>query len=359
MSETVSTSHPDRPVRHSYPLANRDTGFTAALTLLTRTMPYALVRFGILFGVSVATIIWGVATFGGAALLGSRVHPFVGYGWMFAGLGAYGYVWRFILRYALYLIKCGHIAVLTELVTSNQISNGSQGMFAYGKEVVKHRFGQVNTLFALDLLIAGVVKAFNRTLDSIAGLIPIPGLDSIVGILKVIVRSATSYIDETIFSYNLARGDENPWRSSQDGLLYYSQNAQEILKTAVMVVILDKVLTVVAWIACLLPALLVATVIPQLGVGVVFVAALFAWNIRAALLEPLFLIMVMIKFHACVENQEINLEWDARLSSVSSKFAKIKEGIASWKPASGAAAPHPAAIAGPSEHGPLSPADSE
>ena len=75
MNKLASTSHPDQPVRHSYPLANPDTGFVAALHLLNRTLPYAAVRFAILLGVSVVTIIWGVVTFGGAAFFGQKIHP--------------------------------------------------------------------------------------------------------------------------------------------------------------------------------------------------------------------------------------------------------------------------------------------
>ena len=295
-----------------------------------RTMPYALVRFGILVGFSLVTIVWFVVTFGGASLLGAKIHPWIGVGWLIVGLGAYGYTWWFVVRYALYLIQAGHVAVLTELITTGQIANGSMGMFEYGRRVVTERFGQVNLLFALDLLIRGVVHAFNRTLDWIAHLLPIPGLRSIVGIVNAVVRAATTYIDETIFSYNLARGDDNAWRSSKDGLIYYAQNSTEILKTALYVVVLDKVLTAALWVVMLLPAGLVVAILPtSLKVGGVFIgfgiAALFASNARQAFLKPLFLTMVMTKFHLVVRNQPISLEWDARLSSVSRKFTEIKD----------------------------------
>ena len=189
--------------------------------------------------------------------------------------------------------------MLTELVTTGQIGDGSEGMFAYGKRIVTERFGQVNVLFALDLLIKGVVRAFNRTLDFITGLLPIPGLQSVMGIVNAIVRAATTYIDETIFSYNLARGDDNAWRSSKDALIYYGQNSKEILKTAVWVVVLDKVLTVVVWVVMLVPAFLVggdsAGVCQGAGDSscTVVIAALFASNVRQAFLKPVFLVMVM------------------------------------------------------------------
>jgi hypothetical protein len=322
-------SHPDAPVRHSYPLAIDRAGFGTAFALVMRTLPYAIVRFGILLAFTMVTIVWFIAAFGIGSFLAAKIHPFIGIGWMIALLGTYGYLWWFVVRYGLYLIQAGHIVVLTELITKGQVENGPAGMFEYGRRVVTDRFGQVNVLFAMHLLVRGVVHAFNRTLDWISNLLPIPGLSSVVGIVNAIVRAATTYIDETIFSYNLARGDDNPWRSSKDAIIYYCQNSMEILKTAAWVVVLDKVLTVALWAVMLVPAGLLLVVLPAawkpggmiLGFGI---AALFASNARQAFLKPILLVMVMTKFHVVVRNQAINTEWDERLSSVSSKFRDIK-----------------------------------
>jgi hypothetical protein len=323
-------SHPESAVRHSYPLAIGQAGFGTALSLVVRTLPYALARFAILLTFSFVTIVWLVATFGIGAWLGSKVHPFVGVGWMVALLGTYGYLWWFVVRYGLYLVQAGHIAVLTELVTTGQIDNGAAGMFDYGRRVVTERFGQVNLLFAMHVIVRGIVGAFNRTLDWISHLLPVPGLSSLVGIVNAIVRAATTYIDETIFSYNLARGDENPWRSSKDALIYYGQNSMEILKTAAWVVVLDKVLTVVVWAVMLIPAGMLLLVLPTSlkpgGMLLGFViAALFASNTRQAFLKPIFLTMVMTKFHVVVRGQPIDMVWDSRLSGVSSKFRDLSE----------------------------------
>jgi len=338
-------SHPDTPVRHSYPLAIEEAGFGTAVSLLTRTLPYALARFGILLAFTFVTVIWFALTFGLAALLGSAVHPWMGAGTFIVGLGGYGYAWFVVVRYGLYLLQAGHVAVLTELVTRGEVGHGSEGMFAYGKRIVLERFGQVNALFALDVLIKGVVGAFNRTLNFVTGFLHIPGLQSIMGIVNAIVRAATGYIDETIFSYNLARGDENPWRSSKDALIYYAQNSMEILKTAVWVVVLDKVLTAVVWVVMLLPAFLMLAVLPASAkpggfIGGLVIAALFASNVRQAFLKPIFLTMVMTKFHVVVRNQAINAEWDQRLTSVSRKFGEIKDkAAAGGQPAAAAMRP--------------------
>jgi len=327
--QSSTTSHPDQPVRHSYPLAVSEAGFSSSLGLLLQTLPYALVRFGILFAFSVTSLLWYGITFGGGAFLGSRV-PLLGYAWTFSGLGVWGYVYWFVVRYFLYLLKAGHIAVLTELITSGRIQNGKEGMFQYGTRVVKERFGEVNVLFAFDALIKGVVGVFNRTLDWLSSLIPIPGLSSLTNLVTAVVRAATTYIDETLFSYNLARGDENKWRGAKDGLVYYAQNHREILKTSAYIVGLDWVLTFLVWLVCLVPAGAIAWVLPPNGVGqfgVLLLAAFAASNMRAAFLRPLFLIMVMVKFHLMVKDQPINLEWDAKLTNLSDKFREIKSKI--------------------------------
>jgi hypothetical protein len=71
------------------------------------------------------------------------------------------------------------------------------------------------------------------------------------------------------------------------------------------------------------------------GVGFWFVlgfAALLAGNVRAAFLKPVFLVMIMAKFHVQVENQPINQEWDERLTGMSDKFRKIVEQARNYRP---------------------------
>ncbi|MDF3130859.1 hypothetical protein P0Y35_16730 [Kiritimatiellaeota bacterium B1221] len=324
--------HPDQPVRHSYPLAIENASLGTAFGLLRKTFPYALVRFGILLAFSVGTIIWFAIVFGGAALL-SKLHEIFGGIWMIGGIGLYGWFFWTVIRYFLYMIKAGHIAVITELVTTGSIDNGERKMFEYGKDVVKERFKEISVLFALDLLIKGVVKSFNRTLEGIANFIPLPGVDQLAKVVGAILHAMTTFIDETLFSYNLARGDDNPWRSGRDGLIYYAQNAKEILKTSLWIVVLEKVLVVVAWIICMAPAALFAYLMPGNESGTLWmigIAALFAWNIKSAFLHPLFLIMIMIKFHVSVKGQAIDETWDDRLTRASGKFSTIKDKMKDW-----------------------------
>jgi hypothetical protein len=338
-------SHPEQEVRHSYPLAISAAGLSDAFRLLLQTGPFVLVRLGVLGALTVAAIVWWVLLVGGFTLL-ARATPLLGWAWAVLLCFIAGSIWRFGARYLLYLLEAAHIAVLTELITTGSIANGKEGMFQYGRRVVTERFGEVTVLFALDSLIEGIVGAFNRTLDWVANLLPIPGLDSVMGVVRSVLRASTTYIDESIFSYNLARGDDNAFRSSRDGLIYYAQNAREILKTGLWVVIVDRVFTVVIWMVMLAPAFALAYLIPgAASLAGLLMASLFAANVRSAVLRPLLLTMVMVKFHSLVQGQAIDLVWDQRLNAASSKFGELKRKAEAWgRPA---AAPRPAPSAQP------------
>jgi len=318
-------------VKHSYPLAIQQATLGTAIGLLLKTLEEAGMRFAVNLAVTLATIVVWVIALGGAAYLGTKVAPAVGWIWAIAWLVAFGFFWRLFVRYMLYLIKCGHIAVLTELVVKGQIGNGSEGMFAYGKRIVTDRFKEVTALFVVDALIKGVVRAFNRTLDFVASLLPVAAIQQLVALVQAVVSAATSYIDETIFSYGLARDVRDPWANAKDGIVYYAQNSKEILKTAVWVVVIDAIFTFAVWLIMLAPAFAISHLMPKTMVLASLVAwvvaILFAASFRAAFLKPLFLIMIMTKFHTTIRNQPINAEWEARLESVSAKFRQIRDHV--------------------------------
>lgn len=342
---TSGYSHPNSPVRHSYPLAIQQGDFSTAWSLLMRTLPYMGARFAALLATSFATGLFWVVGFGGAAFLAARVHGFAGLLWFIACAISFRWAWRTAIRYFLFLLKAGHIAVLTELVTHGEVNHGNEHMFEYGKRVVTERFGEIHGLLALEWVIASIVSAFHRTLDWIAGLLPIPGARDIVGLVNTVVRAATSYVDETLLSYSLARGDSDHFRSARDGLIYYAQNSRDVLKTSIWIVVMDKLSTFIMWFAMVIPALGIGSLFPASirGFAILFCAGMafmLAWSIRSAVLEPLCLILVMIKFHTCVAQQPINLEWDDKLSQISDQFVALKNKVTQ----PGAPAPRPGLV---------------
>ena len=326
------------PIRHAYPLAQRDASLGAAIGLMMQSLPYAAARFGVLFGASVVGIIWLCVLVGGAAWLGTHVAHAFAWVWALICLAAAGFVWGTLLRYALHLIDCGHVAVLTDLITTGRVGNGGESMFAYGRRVVLARFGQVNLLFGLNAVVRGILQAFHATLDWLGELLPIPGLDGLAKLLDIVLRAATRYLDKVIFSYTLARGDGDPWLTSREGVVYYCQNARPILVTAVRVVVFEYLLTGLLWVVLLAPAGLVTLALPYAvresgAVVTLVIAALLAASLRAAFIKPLFLIMMMVRFHTAVEGQPINAEWDARLASISERFRGLGQQAWQGRPA--------------------------
>jgi hypothetical protein len=325
---TAPAAPPAASIPHSYPLVVRDHGLVTAFGLLMQSLPYALARCGILLAYSLGGIIWLVITFGGAAWLSTHIANAFGVVWFILCVVGIGWFWGAVLRYLLHLIACGHVAVLTELITRGQIGNGSESQLAYGKRVVTQRFGQVNALFGLNMLVRGVLQAFHRTLDWIAELLPIPGLESLANLINMVMRAATRYLDKVILSYNLARNDQDPWRGAREGIVYYCQNARPILETSIWIIILEHVLSAVLWLLLLAPAAAITVMLPHAvresaAVATIIIALLLAATLRASFIKPLFLIMMMVRFHTLIEHQALNQEWDARLSSLSDRFRTL------------------------------------
>ena len=313
-----------------YELAVRDHGLATAIGLLARSLPYALARFAILFAWSVACIAWTVVALGGATWLATHVAGAFGVAWLVLCVIGVGWFWGAVLRYALHLLACGHVVVLTELIMRGKVGNGSEAMLSYGKRLVLQRFGEVNALFGLNMAVRGILNVLNRTLEGIEQALPLPGFESLSSLVMLVLRAATRYLDKVIFSYNLARADADPWVAAREGLVYYAQNARPILMTAVWIVLLERVLTVALWLALLIPAGLLTVHLPLAvreagGIVTVLIALLLAASLRAAFIKPLFLIMTMVRFHALIEHQPINEAWNAQLDQVSDKFRSLSQ----------------------------------
>ncbi len=310
-------------------MAVRDCGLFSAFGLLLRTLPYALIRFAFLLAFSLAAIVWLLLTVGGLVWFSAHVAPALGWIWFLCGAVLAVCYWMLSLRYFLHLIDCGHVAVLTQLIVYGQVRNGGQSMFEYGRRVVTQHFGQVNLLFVMNLLVRGVLNAFHRTLDWIAGALPIPGLGAIANLLTTIVRAATRYMDKAILSYNLACNADNPWTGARDGLVYYCQNARPILKTAAWIVVAEFALSALLWLLLLGPAAAIALRLPApvrgLGAVSVFSAVVFALAARSAFIKPLFLIMILVRFHTAIEGQPVRADWVARLDQLSAKFRGLEQ----------------------------------
>lgn len=310
----------DRP--HTYPLLIRDHSLATCWSLMMRSLPYAMVRLATLLGSALLWSLWLVIAVGGAAWIGIHVSTTLGVVWLMPWLAAGGWIWGTILRYTLHLVACGHVAVLTRLITEGTTGEPNESQFSYGRRIVKSSIGEITVLFGFQAFVRGVLNAFHETLDTISEMLPIRGLRAVTSVIDSIAKAATRYLDKVVLSYTLARNDGDPWQSAHDGIVYYCQNAKDILKTSVWILVMERAVSLLLFLSLFIVAVTAVATLPEaareMGAGVaVVIAVLFAMAIRAAFIKPLFLISMLVRFHTLIEEQPINMQWSHYLDQLS------------------------------------------
>lgn len=311
-----------------------DFSISDAFGLMRRTAPFVIFRVIVYFGISAAFILatgtgagigWGVGAFGDDAFRNNSVF----YGGL-AGFSITAGVLFFLRDYILYIVKAGHIAVMVELMQGGTIPDG-RAQIIYARDVVTQRFGQASALFALDQLIKGVVGAVTGLMQGILMFLPVPGLDRIMGLVRAYLKLAVGLVDEVILAHAIRTRSNNPWTSAQEALVLYAQNARPMLINAAWLTLIVYGLSFVVFLLMLAPAAAVVYLLPGAwsAGGFVF-AILFAWAVKAALIEPLAIACLLQVFFKVTEGQTPNPEWQAKLTAASDKFKKLGERGLAW-----------------------------
>lgn len=304
-----------------------DFSLTAALNMMRKTLPFILFRMAIYFGIALLYI---VATGGGGSIgyavtaIGDGEGLGAVYGALFGFAGASGFLY-WAREYILYIVKAGHIAVMTKMYDNQPFPDG-KGQISYAKDIVTDRFAEANILFAVDQLVKGVLKVITGTLNTVANFIPIPGLNNLAKMLSAVVKMSLTYIDEIILAQLIRRNAANPWQESQRALILYAQNYGSMLKNAVWLSLMMWVLTIVVFVIMLAPAAALVALYPgEAGFWGIMIAFIFAWSAKAALIEPVAIYALMQVYFKKIEGQEPDPEWEARLEKTSKHFRQLKD----------------------------------
>ena len=304
----------------------------SALAMMVRTMPFVLLRLVVYFGLAVGYVLvtgtgagigYGIGGFGDA---GFQANATLWGG--LTGFGVFGAFMYWAREYILYIVKAGHIAVLVELIDGRPMPEG-RSQITHAGSVVRQRFAQASLLFALDRLVKGVIGAITGLVRGILTILPIPGARQIAGILHAFLSVAVGFIDEVILAHAIRTGATNPWVSAQEALVLYGQNYKVMLRNAAWLAVIVYALSFLVFLVMLAPAALVVYLMPGAWAagGLVF-ALLFAWSVKAALLEPFAVACLLQVYFKTIEGQTPDPEWDARLEQMSSHFRKLKTRIA-------------------------------
>lgn len=302
-----------------------------AIGLIAKTLPFIWVRLGsyLLLGLGLGVYF---AVVGGIAwVLGQLWAPLGFLLFLLAVVGAFGIV-RWVTRYYFYLLKAAHTSVMTEFIVNGRGPEGSQ--IEYGKKQVTDRFRDTSVMFAVDVLVDGVVRAFTRSFVRIASILPIPGMNSLGNIVQRIAVMSSTYIDESILSRAYKEREQNVWKVAHDGVILYAQAWKPIVANAVVLALIAYVEFALLLVILGLPALAIAAALPALRVVLAIGVIIGAWMIKLAVADAFSLAATLIAYHRSTEGMEPDPEWKGRLENVSSKFKelgqKAAEGARDW-----------------------------
>lgn len=314
-----------------------DFSIGSALAMMARTLPFILLRVAVYFGMALGYVLvtgtgagigYGIGGFGDDGFRASSTL----WGGL-AGFGLFGAIMYWAREYVLYIVKAGHIAVLVELIDGQPMPQG-RSQIAHAATVVRQRFAQASVLFAIDQLVRGVIGAITGVVRGVLTLLPIPGARQVSGLLHAFLRVAVGLIDEVILAHAIRIRATDPWASAREALVLYGQNYQPMLKNAAWLAVIVYGLSFVVFLVMLAPAALVVYLMPGAWAAGGFVfALLFAWAVKAALLEPFAVACMMQVYFRAIEGQSPDPEWDARLEQVSGHFRKLKGRIAGGRAA--------------------------
>ncbi|MCC5970332.1 MAG: hypothetical protein JJU15_10290 [Pararhodobacter sp.] len=306
-----------------------DFSFGRAIGLMMQTLPFVLLRMAVYFGAALAYVLvtgvgagvgWGIGAMGTEAFRASST--------IVGGLTGFGIVllvMYWLREYILYMVKAGHIAVMVELINNRPMPEG-RTQIGHAQAMVRERFGEASTLFAVDQVIKAVLRAITGLIRGVFTLLPIPGIRQLIIILRAFLRVAVGFIDEVILAYGMHTRSTDPWGSARSALVLYAQNYGPMLKNAAWITVFVYGLMAVMFFIMLAPAALISNLYPggMSAMGVV-IAFILAWSVKRALLEPLAVACLLQAYFQTIQGQTPNPEWDAKLDGMSGKFRTLKE----------------------------------
>ncbi|MDR0405886.1 MAG: zinc ribbon domain-containing protein [Clostridiales bacterium] len=224
-------------------------------------------------------------------------------------------------HYMGYLVKAGHIAVITEAVVSGRVPNNQ---VAYGKQMVKERFAASNVYFAVDQLVSGAVKQLQNVLEKAGNALGfVPGMDAAVKIGKLFIGIALGYIDECCLGYTFYKKEQGAFRTAADGVVIYAQNRKKLLKDAAKTTVAVLVLTAIVTLVSFLLFGMVFRMLGWNGFAAFLLACLVAWAVKSAFIDSYMMIKMMTSYMSEAPTTVITFDLYSKLCGWSAKFKEL------------------------------------
>ncbi|MCH5274944.1 MAG: hypothetical protein J1E65_03825 [Lachnospiraceae bacterium] len=226
-------------------------------------------------------------------------------------------------RYVGYMLKAGHVAMVTTAVTTGTLPE-NQLQAAVG--MIKERFVTANAYFVIDRLVSGAVSQLQRGLQKIDDILgKIPGVSLIVSFLQLFVQIALDYVDECCLGYTFLHKEQSAFKSAADGVVIYFQNWKKLLKDAAIMTVIVMGLSLLAW---LLPFLLFTAIFAAFGIHWIFalvIGIIISAVIKNAFIDSWMMVKMMVSYMEVAPTTEITFDLYSKLCKLSRKFKSLFE----------------------------------
>ena len=288
-----------------------------AKQIFSKTMPFVWAK--LLLGL--ATVLISVVLF--AVLMGI--------GWLFGENGmlisfiiwisATGFIRFAIMHYMGYLVKAGHIAVISETIATGRVPDNQ---VAYGKAKVIERFATSNVYFLIDKLVSGAVKQLQNALQKVGNALDfIPGMQAVTGMGKFFIEISLGYIDECCLGWTFYQTEQGAFKSAADGVVIYAQNWKHLLKSAAKTMLMVVLLTGAIIIGVFVVLGLIFKLLGWSPLAAFLLACFVAFTIKFAFVDSWIMIKMMVSYMEVAPSTRITFDLYSKLCGLSVKFREL------------------------------------
>jgi hypothetical protein len=320
-----------------------------ARDIFIKTMPFVWAKLILWLATIAASIIWfALLALIAAAVKSSGLYVIIVILWIVGTRVAH----FILMRYFGYLIKAGHIAVITETVITGRVP---ENQIEYGKQAVTERFATANVYFVIDRLVSGAVKQIQRVVGRVGNLFKfIPGMKALTNIAQLFVEISLGYIDECCLGYTFYMRDQSAFKSAADGVVIFAQNWKKLLANAAKItlkVILIMIVVVVIFSLIFSAILNLISNLFIVGLAAFIFACFMAMAVKSAFLDSYILVQTMTVYMQIAPETVITYNLYDKLCGLSRKFKELfnkarEEQPFPYEPEPAGAAAAPAATAG-------------
>ena len=246
---------------------------------------------------------------------------------VFVWLGCIGFIRFLVMHYIGYLLKAGHVAVISEIVTTGKVPENQLG---YGIQKVKERFLTANVYFVVDKLVSSAVKQLQRGVGVVGNLLDfIPGMKIIVQIGQLFVNIALDYIDECCLGYTFYKNEDGAFKSAADAVVIYAQNIKKLLAEAakttgiVILLMLGIIAVCFAVFGGVAQLARFGAYTEYTRIILFLFACIVAWAIKLAFIDSYMMVKMMVTYMEVAPTTTITFDLYGKLCKLSSQFKEL------------------------------------